>query len=112
MLYDLAREISTRAKDVDKACIDNTIDIIRGESLACVKCGALSVPLFGTRNVYRCLGCARQLTSVPHDIRTRLTVITPKSSVKSDYYNKAIDRLTLTVYSAKLADPHPVATHC
>ncbi|MBZ9559944.1 MULTISPECIES: hypothetical protein [unclassified Modicisalibacter] len=90
MLHDVTIAISPGAREVHESRIRKTVEIIRSQSLSCAKCGTLAVPVFGTRNLYRCLNCARQATNAAHDIRASLTAVAVNSATKSTYYQKAL----------------------
>lgn len=48
------------------------IGLVRGvlvrESVSCAKCDALSAPLSGTKDKYRCVKCGRQFANTTHRI--------------------------------------------
>lgn len=47
--------------------------IIKREALSCNNCNTLSVPVYGTRNKYECLGCGRRFKNTTHNIANKIS---------------------------------------
>ena len=65
--------------------------MMKREALSCNNCNNSSVPVYGSRNKYECLGCGRRFTNTAHNIANRISNTSSKFHEKN--YNVLIAEL-------------------
>ncbi|WP_128690948.1 hypothetical protein [Chromohalobacter israelensis] len=88
MFRNIVREITAGVREHNMKRLKKAVAIIRDESLTCAKCEALSVPIKGTHNKYRCLECNRQFANTKHDVGSMLS-----RNDCAEFYDKAVSHL-------------------
>ena len=100
MFEKLRKMLSIDAESVERRHQDlrlKAADVVRDLCLSCSNCNSLAAPIITTSRRYRCLSCARQFESSPHDVEYslghsgRMTTTGARVMFKSENYERILD---------------------